>query len=66
MDNIKINREHKDRLFRLLFGDEKNKSSLLSLYNAINNTHSLSEIMKDVLDKMAKEYETRKFKNASK
>ena len=39
MDNIKINREHKDRLFRLLFGDEKNKSNLLSLYNAINNTH---------------------------
>ena len=39
MDNIKINREHKDRLFRLLFGDEKNKENLLSLYNAINNTH---------------------------
>lgn len=33
-----INREHKDRLFRLLFGDEKNKTNLLSLYNAINHT----------------------------
>lgn len=39
MENIKINREHKDRLFRLLFGEEKNKANLLSLYNAINNTN---------------------------
>lgn len=38
MDNISINREHKDRLFRLLFGDERNKANLLSLYNAINHT----------------------------
>jgi hypothetical protein len=33
-----INREHKDRLFRLIFGEEKNKRNLLVLYNAINGT----------------------------
>lgn len=38
MEEIRINREHKDRLFRLLFGDEKNRTNLLSLYNAINHT----------------------------
>lgn len=32
---------------------------------AIKDTHSLSEIMKEPLEKMSKEYETRKFKNAS-
>lgn len=32
---------------------------------AIKDTHSLSEIMKDSIDKMAKIYEDRKFKNAS-
>ncbi len=36
---IKINREHKDRLFRLIFGREENKKNLLELYNALNNTH---------------------------
>lgn len=35
------------------------------LLEAINNTHSLSEIMKESLEKMTKEYENRKFKNAS-
>ena len=42
------------------------KSSLTTDYieQAIKNTHSLSEIMKDSLDKMSHEYETRKFKNA--
>lgn len=34
-----INAKHKDRLFRKLFGDEKNKENLLSLYNALNDTH---------------------------
>lgn len=38
MSIITINREHKDRLFRLLFGDESNKKNILSLYNALNNT----------------------------
>lgn len=36
---VKINREHKDRLFRLIFGSEGNKKNLLELYNALNNTH---------------------------
>ena len=39
MSEVMINREHKDRLFRLLFGHEKNKINLLSLYNAINHTN---------------------------
>lgn len=48
------------------FGDDKNNVQTQDIINAINNTHSLSEIMKESLEKMAKEYETRKFKNASK
>ncbi len=36
---IKINREYKDRLFRLIFGREENKENLLELYNALNDTH---------------------------
>ena len=35
---IKVNREYKDRLFRMIFGAEENKHYLLSLYNAINHT----------------------------
>ena len=34
--------------------------------NAMIATHPLSEIMKDSLDKMQKEYDKRGFKNASK
>ncbi|MEI7025183.1 AAA family ATPase [Paenibacillus sp. y28] len=43
------------------------KSSLRTqdIIEAIHNTHSLSEIMREPLEKMTKEYETRKFKNAS-
>lgn len=48
------------------FADDKNNVQTQDILNAINNTHSLSEIMKEALEKMAKEYETRKFKNASK
>ena len=33
-----INRQHKDRIFRLLFADEKNKANTLALYNALNNS----------------------------
>ena len=33
-----IHREHKDRLFRAIFGREEHKSWTLSLYNAINNS----------------------------
>lgn len=32
------NREYKDRLFRLLFGNEEHKDNILSLYNALCNT----------------------------
>lgn len=39
MSTFIINREYKDRLFRLLFGDEANKANVLSLYNALNNTN---------------------------
>lgn len=31
-----IRRDHKDRIFRKLFGDPDNKENLLSLYNALN------------------------------
>lgn len=48
------------------FADDKNNVQTQDIVKAINNTHSLSEVMKEALEKMAKEYETRKFKNASK
>ena len=38
MSEVKVNKKHKDRLFRMLFGDECHKENLLSLYNAVNNT----------------------------
>lgn len=44
-DNVKkagINREHKDRLFRLLFSEEY-KENLLELYNAVNGSEYLDE-----------------------
>ena len=37
-EDFEVNKKHKDRLFRQLFGCEDNKENLLSLYNAINNT----------------------------
>jgi ATP-dependent 26S proteasome regulatory subunit len=47
------------------FDEGKGELSTQDIINAIDNTHSLSEIMKDSLDKMSKMYETHKFKNAS-
>ncbi len=38
MAQYSTNREHKDRLFRFIFGKEEHKEYLLSLYNALNNT----------------------------
>lgn len=35
---VHVNRDHKDRLFRLIFGKEKYKENLLSLYNALNHS----------------------------
>ena len=34
-----VNRKHKDRLFRKIFGYEKYRGNLLSLYNALNDTN---------------------------
>ena len=46
------------------FADDKTSLSTDYIISSINNTHSLSEIMKESLNKLSKEYETRKFKNA--
>lgn len=35
---MEINKQYKDRLFRLLFGTEENKANILSLYNALHGT----------------------------
>lgn len=48
------------------FADDKSSIQTADILEAIINTHSLSEIMKDALEKMTKEYESRKFKSASK
>ena len=39
MENTGINVEHKDRLFSLIFGKEKNKKWTLALYNAVNHSN---------------------------
>ena len=39
MPQTEINREHKDRLFRLLFGGSYSRQNLLDLYNALNDTN---------------------------
>ena len=39
MPQMQINREHKDRLFRLLFGRSSSRQNLLDLYNALNDTN---------------------------
>ena len=36
MDDVKVQRNYKDSIFRMLFKDKEN---LLSLYNALNKTH---------------------------
>lgn len=48
------------------FTDDKKSVHTKEIIAAIKNTHSLSEIMKEALENMTKEYENRKFKNASK
>ncbi|MBR3723474.1 MAG: AAA family ATPase [Selenomonadaceae bacterium] len=47
------------------FSKEKDALTTEDILTAIQNTHSLSEIMKESLDKMSKLYRERKFKNAS-
>lgn len=48
------------------FADEKEVVCTQDIMEAIRNTRSLSEVMKDSVKKMEEEYEKRKFKNASK
>jgi SpoVK/Ycf46/Vps4 family AAA+-type ATPase len=48
------------------FANDKATLSTEDIVSAISRTHSLSEIMKDDLEAMAKVYEKRRFKNASK
>lgn len=48
------------------FAEDKVSIQTADVIDAIKDTHSLSEIMKEALEKMTKEYESRKFKSASK
>lgn len=48
-----------------VFVEDKDSLTTDEISMVIKNTHSLSEVMKDPLEKMSKEYENRKFKNAS-
>ena len=48
-----------------VFASGENRVTTSDVIKMINNTHSLSEIMKEPLEKMNKEYKERKFKNAS-
>lgn len=48
-----------------VFSQGKDMLTTEDITQAIRNTHSLSEIMKDSMDKMKKLYQERKFKNAS-
>ena len=47
------------------FADEKSVLTTDYIMKAIEETHSLKEIMKDSIEKLSKEYKERKFKNAS-
>lgn len=48
-----------------VYTEGKEKLTTDDIIEAIKNTHSLSEIMKEPLKKMSEEYKNRKFKNAS-
>lgn len=50
----------------MAFAEGQDSVQTQDVLDAIRNTHSLSEIMKESIDKMAEEYKKRKFKNASK
>lgn len=49
----------------MAFAERQNSVQTQDILDAIRNTHSLSEIMKESINKMAEEYKKRKFKNAS-
>ena len=38
-ENVRVNEKYKDRIFCLLFGREEYKENILSLYNALNDSH---------------------------
>ena len=46
MEEIKVNDEHKDRLFKRLFGSYENRQWTLELYNAVNGTSSQPRLLK--------------------
>lgn len=48
-----------------VFADGRNELTATDILKAISETHPLSEIMKDSLEKMSKEFASRKIKNAS-
>ena len=48
-----------------VYSEGKDRLTTKDILDSISNTHPLSEIMRDTLTKMSKEYEKRKFKNAS-
>lgn len=48
-----------------VFVENRSELTTQDILNVIKNTHSLSEIMKKPIEEMSKEYENRKFKNAS-
>lgn len=50
----------------MAFFEQKKGIRTEDVLRAIENTHSMSEVMKEDLDRMSCEYECRKFKNASK
>ena len=39
MNNMKVNKQYKDRLFKFIFGNPENKEWTLELYNAVNNSN---------------------------
>lgn len=48
-----------------VYSEGKDRLTTEDILEAVRNTHSLSEIMREPLKKMTEEYENRKFKNAS-
>lgn len=49
-----------------VFVQKKTRITTEDILKTIENTHSISETMKDSLENMAKNYKERKFKSASK
>ena len=45
---IKINKQYKDRLFRLLFGSLDMKENIISLYNALNSTDYIEADIEEI------------------